>query len=68
MHRNGVSFQELLDCFYSDFEVTFENNSWNLEHNAEILQEILNRIMLRIMSIITSTQNSLLKVKYGNVE
>ena len=54
MHRNKVSFQELLDCFDNDLGNNLENNADNLEHNAEKLQEILNRIMQRIMSIITS--------------
>ena len=44
-----------MDCFdNNNFGNSFENNTWNFEHNAEKLQEVLNKTMQGIMSIITS--------------
>ena len=33
------------DCFDNDLGNTFEDNTWNLEHNDVEKQEILNGIM-----------------------
>ena len=41
-------------CSDNDVGNTFDDNTWNLEHNDAEKQEILNRIMQRIINIITS--------------